>query len=99
MSRISGKTGEFPEVEETVDQEEYQHASGTFIFRAHIVAESQDTKKSTPEKDWQRKIADEQNQLIQEQDRYNDILFVPVTDVYRNVPRKMLNFFKWYVTV
>ncbi|KAL4231971.1 hypothetical protein ACF0H5_009548 [Mactra antiquata] len=37
--------------------------------------------------------ADEE--LLEEIDLYNDIIFVDVTDVYRNLPRKLLLFHKW----
>lgn len=35
--------------------------------------------------------------LKEESSFYEDIVFVDVVDTYRNVPAKLLNFYKWYV--
>ena len=39
----------------------------------------------------------EDRSLEQEGLRYGDIVFVDVVDTYRNVPSKLLQFYKWYV--
>lgn len=35
--------------------------------------------------------------LKEESSLYDDIVFVDVVDTYRNVPAKLLNFYRWYV--
>lgn len=35
--------------------------------------------------------------LQQESLRHGDMVFVDVVDTYRNVPSKLLQFYKWYV--
>lgn len=35
--------------------------------------------------------------LKEESGTYDDIVFVDVIDTYRNVPAKLLNFYRWYV--
>jgi hypothetical protein len=37
------------------------------------------------------------DRLMKESEEKKDILFLDVVDVYRNLPRKLLNFFKWQV--
>ena len=35
------------------------------------------------------------DKLMKESEEKKDILFLDVVDVYRNLPRKLLNFFRW----
>ncbi|KAK8756141.1 hypothetical protein V5799_020672 [Amblyomma americanum] len=42
---------------------------------------------------WDELVEEEQRKLDAEVRRYRDIAVVPVVDVYRNLPRKLLNFF------
>ncbi|XP_069116721.1 UDP-GalNAc:beta-1,3-N-acetylgalactosaminyltransferase 2-like [Argopecten irradians] len=44
---------------------------------------------------WKKKRATITSKLRQEAEKYGDILFVNVTDVYRNLPAKLLQFHKW----
>jgi len=37
------------------------------------------------------------DKLMKESEEKKDILFLDVVDVYRNLPRKLLNFFRWWV--
>ena len=39
----------------------------------------------------------EEERLEEEQDKYHDLLFVDVVDVYRNVPHKLIKFHRWAV--
>lgn len=47
--------------------------------------------------EWMLKIQMLNKSLNQEQDLHQDIVFVDVVDVYRNLPIKMFLFLKWYV--
>ncbi|XP_037285755.2 UDP-GalNAc:beta-1,3-N-acetylgalactosaminyltransferase 2 isoform X1 [Rhipicephalus microplus] len=42
---------------------------------------------------WDQLVDEEQRRLDSEARRYRDIALVPITDVYRNLPRKLLYFF------
>ncbi|XP_047002458.1 UDP-GalNAc:beta-1,3-N-acetylgalactosaminyltransferase 2-like isoform X1 [Schistocerca americana] len=45
--------------------------------------------------EYSHKVKTLQDQLASEQHEFGDIAFVPVTDTYRNLPLKLLAFFKW----
>jgi len=44
---------------------------------------------------WVGNMTSEQHQLTFELTQFNDIMFVDVVDVYRNVPYKLLYFARW----
>jgi len=44
-------------------------------------------------------VTSEQQQLTSELTQFHDMVFVDVVDVYRNVPYKLLQFARWYVSV
>jgi len=44
---------------------------------------------------WVSNVTSEQQQLTSELTQFNDIVFVDVVDVYRNVPYKLLQFAHW----
>jgi hypothetical protein len=46
-------------------------------------------------KTWENEIELLKNKLLKESEEKKDILFLDVVDVYRNLPRKLLQFFKW----
>lgn len=46
-------------------------------------------------KSWENKIKLLKDKLMKESEEKKDILFLDVVDVYRNLPRKLLNFFRW----
>lgn len=41
------------------------------------------------------KLEEEDALLKDESNTYDDIVFVDVVDTYRNVPAKLLNFYRW----
>lgn len=41
------------------------------------------------------KLEEENALLKEESNAYDDIVFVDVVDTYRNVPAKLLNFYRW----
>lgn len=43
------------------------------------------------------RLRQEDAALQQESLRHGDMVFVDVVDTYRNVPSKLLQFYKWYV--
>lgn len=43
------------------------------------------------------RLRQEDMALQEEALRYGDMVFVDVVDTYRNVPSKLLRFYKWYV--
>ena len=45
---------------------------------------------------WREALFREENELQREMEVNDDILLVNVTDVYRNLPRKLLKFYSWY---
>ena len=45
---------------------------------------------------WQSVLQREQNELQREMSQFDDILLVDVVDVYRSLPRKLLEFYSWY---
>lgn len=49
----------------------------------------------TRDLEYKNKVKTLQEQLVSEQHEFGDIVFVPVTDTYRNLPLKLLAFFKW----
>ncbi|KAJ9578409.1 hypothetical protein L9F63_005367, partial [Diploptera punctata] len=51
--------------------------------------------KNKRKKEFEQENVSLKRKLIQEQEENKDIIFVNVTDVYRNLPRKVLQFFKW----
>lgn len=52
-------------------------------------------KKVERIKKWQMKLSEEDYLLKNENLKNGDILFVDVKDFYRNIPRKLLAFYKW----
>lgn len=44
---------------------------------------------------WENHVIDRNTALYNEADKYNDILFFDIIDVYRNLTLKMLQFYKW----
>jgi len=46
-------------------------------------------------KSWENKVKLLKDKLMTESEEKKDILFLDVVDVYRNLPRKLLNFFRW----
>lgn len=42
-----------------------------------------------------RKLEEEDASLKEESNTFDDIVFVDVVDTYRNVPSKLLNFYRW----
>ena len=48
--------------------------------------------------EWEAKLERESDKLTEETNRHNDLVFVGVTDVYRNIPDKLLKFYTWCVT-
>ena len=40
----------------------------------------------------------ERDKLAEENRNHDDLVFVDVTDVYRNVPNKLLKFYSWLVS-
>ena len=48
--------------------------------------------------EWEAKLEKESDKLTEEINRHNDLVFVSVTDVYRNIPNKLLKFYTWWVT-
>ena len=64
------------------------------------ISEREDLEKIITLKYKRKKKMEKANELmkkklIQEQQENKDILFVNVTDVYRNLPRKVLHFCRW----
>lgn len=47
--------------------------------------------------EYQAMLEDEEAALQEESDTHGDIVFVDVVDTYRNVPRKLLLFYRWLV--
>jgi hypothetical protein len=47
------------------------------------------------QKSWENEMKSLKNKLLKESEDKGDILFLDVVDVYRNLPRKLLNFLKW----
>ena len=45
--------------------------------------------------DQDKRNVNETNQLEEELATYNDILYLDVYDIYRNIPEKLLQFYKW----
>jgi hypothetical protein len=54
------------------------------------VATRNDRRKS-----WENEMKSLKNKLLKESEEKNDILFLDVVDVYRNLPRKLLHFLEW----
>ena len=52
----------------------------------------------TRETEWIQKKKREQAQLIEEMNIHRDIVAVDVVDVYRNIPKKLLYFYQWWVS-
>ncbi|XP_034256300.1 UDP-GalNAc:beta-1,3-N-acetylgalactosaminyltransferase 2-like [Thrips palmi] len=52
-------------------------------------------KKQTRSEDWDKQIKFQSKRLSDEASIEQDILFVDVVDVYRNIPDKLLNFYVW----
>lgn len=44
------------------------------------------------------RLQEEEEELERESRRHGDIVFVDVVDTYRNVPSKLLQFYKWYAS-
>ena len=44
---------------------------------------------------WEEKLQRDQQLLVEETKKHNDILIVDVKDYYRNIPKKLLMFYKW----
>lgn len=44
---------------------------------------------------WRSAIVSENEKLSQENEEHDDIVMVDVIDVYRNLPRKLLQFHQW----
>ena len=40
----------------------------------------------------------ERDKLAEENRNHDDLVFVDVTDVYRNIPNKLLKFYSWFVS-
>jgi hypothetical protein len=51
--------------------------------------------RSDRRKSWGNEIALLKNKLLKESEEKKDLLFLDGVDVYRNLPRKLLHFFKW----
>jgi hypothetical protein len=47
------------------------------------------------QKSWENEMSLLKKKLLKESEEKQDILFLDVVDVYRNLPRKLLHFFKW----
>ena len=44
---------------------------------------------------WVSNVTSEQHELTSELTQFQDIIFVDIVDVYRNVPYKLLHFARW----
>eukprot|EP00112_Aurelia_sp_Birch-Aquarium-sp1_P013616 Seg2894.2 transcript_id=Seg2894.2/GoldUCD/mRNA.D3Y31 product="UDP-GalNAc:beta-1 3-N-acetylgalactosaminyltransferase 2" protein_id=Seg2894.2/GoldUCD/D3Y31 len=104
VTRHALLTGFFPE--NVVQRKTFCHfLPGTFSYRYY---EPENTtignvaerirKKVERIKKWQMKLTEEDYLLKNENLKNGDILFVDVKDFYRNIPRKLLAFYKWVST-
>ncbi|XP_068722712.1 UDP-GalNAc:beta-1,3-N-acetylgalactosaminyltransferase 2-like isoform X1 [Montipora capricornis] len=105
VSRFGDAQGVFPRNEERVHGEMNQYAAGTFMYHAYVAdtelakltAEETRKRKNERQEMWREVLFREENELQREMAVNDDILLVNVTDVYRNLPRKLLKFYSWCV--
>lgn len=100
VKRFDDIPGIFPEIEETVHDKRCPYASGTFIYQAHVVPRDPSHSPSNHDKElrfkeWKQLKLEENMRLHNESQLFSDILFVPNTDVYRNLPSQLLEFYRW----
>ncbi|XP_068675603.1 UDP-GalNAc:beta-1,3-N-acetylgalactosaminyltransferase 2-like isoform X2 [Montipora foliosa] len=103
VSRFGDTQGVFPQNEERVHGEMNQYAAGTFVYHAYVAdtelakLTAEETRKQRNERQemWREVLFREENELKREMAVNDDILLVNVTDVYRNLPRKLLKFYSW----
>ncbi|XP_062980430.1 UDP-GalNAc:beta-1,3-N-acetylgalactosaminyltransferase 2 isoform X3 [Elgaria multicarinata webbii] len=73
--------------------------AGGFIYTIQEGEVLQQSLQSRPERFIHHisKLEEEDALLKEESNTYDDIVFVDVVDTYRNVPAKLLNFYRWTV--
>ncbi|XP_078365283.1 UDP-GalNAc:beta-1,3-N-acetylgalactosaminyltransferase 2-like isoform X2 [Oculina patagonica] len=105
VSRYGVEQGVFPGHEEKFYEENNQYGAGTFMYRAYV-ADSEFSKEKLEEKRkhagerkdmWRAVLLREEQELQREMQMHADILMVDVVDVYRNLPKKLLEFYSWAV--
>lgn len=69
-------------------------ASSAFLSEGEALLQN---LQSRPERlvNHTRELEEEDVLLKEESNTYDDIVFVDVVDTYRNVPAKLLNFYRW----
>ncbi|KAI8505695.1 Beta-1,3-N-acetylgalactosaminyltransferase 2 [Branchiostoma belcheri] len=72
-----------------------QHTAATFMYRVYEPEFLEPASQELRAKDWSGKLGAEQKRLEREVEQYGDILLVQGVEVYRNLPRKILEFYKW----
>ncbi|XP_070571047.1 UDP-GalNAc:beta-1,3-N-acetylgalactosaminyltransferase 2-like isoform X2 [Ptychodera flava] len=96
-SRFGTIEDQFPVIEETLNEEIFHYIAGNFMFVLHgsktlttVLSQQNEIME-----DWKMEKKKEEVQLREEITKFNDIILVNEIDIYRNIPKKMLHFYKW----
>eukprot|EP00795_Rhopilema_esculentum_P001645 gene1645-16112_t len=101
LTRHGPISGYFPD--KVVEQKTYcSLVAGTFVFKRKADDNLRPRNISTKAAErknrlrlWGEKLQRDQQLLAEETKKHNDILIVDVKDYYRNLPKKLLMFYKW----
>ena len=69
-----------------------------FVFPDKDVIEHHVMTGGERQSEQEATIEKETDKLMEEISNHDDIVFVSVTDVYRNIPHKLLKFYTWWVS-
>ena len=69
----------------------------SFIYTIHDIPGLNDhvASRNSRQKEWDKYMKDTDEKLRLENEKYGDVVMVPMVDTYRNLPKKLLQFFKW----
>eukprot|EP00794_Sanderia_malayensis_P018780 gene18780-20671_t len=93
--------GDFPE--DVVGRDSFCHfIIGSFIYKSYVGSHYESATKRVNERllryeQRKKELHEETKLLIEENKKFKDIIFIDVVDVYRELPKKLLRFYKWVV--